>query len=89
MNDDGTPFSTVFESSLDAAIKFVFETLQEEYDVNIPSEVHVDVASNRIKIYELIELRDKANSLGILQPQLAKETIIRTVSSRQKWYMKN
>lgn len=77
------------ESSLDAAIKFVFETLQEEYDVNIPSEVHVDVASNQIKIYELIELRDKANSLGILQPQLAKETIIRTVSSRQKWYIKN
>ena len=61
------------ESSLDAAIKFIFETLQEEYDVNIPPEIQVDVASHRIKIYELMELRDKANSLGMLQPQLAKE----------------
>lgn len=61
------------ESSLAAAIEFIFQMLRDEYSVNIPPEIHVDIASNRIKIYELMELRNKENSLAILQPQLARE----------------
>lgn len=61
------------EESLNSAIEFIFQTLREEYNTNIVSDFPIDVASNRIKIYELMDLQNKENSLATLHPQLAKE----------------
>jgi len=59
--------------SLNRAIEFIFDVLREEYGVIISDEINVDIAANRAKIYELMELNEKENSLGVLRPKIAKD----------------
>ena len=62
-NDDG----------LNAAIMFVISTLQLIVNTSIEQEVVVDVAKDRMRIYDLMELRKQENSFAALRPDLLDE----------------
>ena len=57
--------------SLNQAIKFIYDYLQDEYGITINNKNEINVEANRIKIYELMELAEKESSLGAKWPQIA------------------
>lgn len=61
------------ENSLNAAIEFVISVLQHDYQLSILSETDVNVARDRMHIYELMELREQEQSFARLRPDLIDE----------------
>lgn len=61
------------EDSLNSAIGFIYKKLCEEYGATIQKEIKIDVAASRTRIYEMMELGKKKDSLKASHPCLADE----------------
>lgn len=73
------PSGTVFlipnrnDEGLNTGIRFIMSTLQVEYEVSACGNVVVDVAADRMKIYDLLECRKQENSFAEMCPELIDE----------------
>lgn len=61
------------DASLNNVIAELLKVLHGLYHINIPSELNVDVAKDRIHIYELMKMHRKNNSIVVQYPNLMKE----------------
>lgn len=61
------------DNGLNAAIRFVISTLQHDGNISLEREVVVDVAKDRMYIYDLMELRKRENSFAEMRPDLVDE----------------